>query len=230
MRFPSRVHWLKLNIVSVRQRGPPAIVDWAWQPRPLLDRSRASPQQRPPFSSSPLLQTFCVTSTPDTRPPARRAPVPTVRLRPAPPLPCPPVLYPPPGHARIASSACPFVPSLPLLASTNTSSPWVREAGRRATGLFRALRAPQLWLTATAVEKRPSTDGLVDNVDPRESTEFEMEELPTYEKPAEPSPVSLKDKIITCFWISVNTLSTLGLIFLSKKQAPRQCCYEKGHR
>ncbi|KAJ4989350.1 triose-phosphate transporter [Stagonosporopsis vannaccii] len=67
------------------------------------------------------------------------------------------------------------------------------------------------------VEKRPSTDGLVDNVDPRESTEFEMEELPTYEKPAEPSPVSLKDKIITCFWISVNTLSTLGLIFLSKR-------------
>lgn len=90
-------------------------------------------------------------------------------------------------------------------------------ATRRATGLSRTLKAPQLWLTATAVEKRPSTDGLVDNVDPRESTEFEMEELPTYEKPAEPSPVSLKDKIITCFWISVNTLSTLGLIFLSKR-------------
>jgi hypothetical protein len=63
VRFPSRAHWLKLNIVSVRQRGPPAIVDWTRQPRPLLDRSRASPQQRPPFSSSPLLQTFCVTST-----------------------------------------------------------------------------------------------------------------------------------------------------------------------
>lgn len=77
-------------------------------------------------------------------------------------------------------------------------------------------------LTALAVEKRPSTDGLVDNVDPRESTEFEMEELPTYEKPAEPSPVSLKDKIITCFWISVNTLSTLGLIFLSKRYAVEQ--------
>lgn len=46
-----------------------------------------------------------------------------------------------------------------------------------------------------------------------------MEELPTYEKPAEPSPVSLKDKIITCFWICVNTLSTLGLIFLSKRYA-----------
>lgn len=67
------------------------------------------------------------------------------------------------------------------------------------------------------VEKRPSTDGLVDNIDPRES--HELEELPTYEKPAppEPTPISLKDKIITCFWIGLNTVSTLGLVFLSKR-------------
>jgi hypothetical protein len=64
------------------------------------------------------------------------------------------------------------------------------------------------------VEKRPSTD--------------EMEELPTYEKPAEPSPVSLKDKIVTCFWISVNTLSTLGLIFLSKRYASSHCTSAQG--
>lgn len=83
--------------------------------------------------------------------------------------------------------------------------------------------APSILLTMTTVEKRPSTDGLVDNVDPRESTEFEMEELPTYEKPAEPAPVSLKDKLITCFWISVNTLSTLGLIFLSKRYVLAPC-------
>lgn len=67
-----------------------------------------------------------------------------------------------------------------------------------------------------AVEKRPSTDGLVDNIDPRES--HELDELPTYEKPApEPQPLSLKDKLITCFWIGLNTLSTLGLIFFSKQ-------------
>lgn len=66
------------------------------------------------------------------------------------------------------------------------------------------------------VEKRPSTDGLVDNMDPRES--LELEELPTYEKPVtEPAPLSLKDKLVTCFWIALNTLSTLGLIFLSKR-------------
>lgn len=33
----------------------------------------------------------------------------------------------------------------------------------------------------------------------------------------EPTPVSLKEKLITCFWIALNTLSTLGLIFLSKR-------------
>jgi hypothetical protein len=69
------------------------------------------------------------------------------------------------------------------------------------------------------VEKRPSTDGLVDNIDPRES--HELEELPYVEKPAptEPAPLPLKEKLITCFWIALNTLSTLGLIFLSKKYA-----------
>ena len=71
-------------------------------------------------------------------------------------------------------------------------------------------------LTEHAVEKRPSIEGLVDNVDPRES--HELEELPTFEKPVtEPTPVSLKEKLITCFWIALNTLSTLGLIFLSKR-------------
>ena len=67
-----------------------------------------------------------------------------------------------------------------------------------------------------AVEKRPSIEGLVDNVDPRES--HELEELPTFEKPvAEPAPLPLKEKLITCFWIALNTFSTLGLIFLSKR-------------
>ncbi|RAR14376.1 helicase SWR1 [Stemphylium lycopersici] len=66
------------------------------------------------------------------------------------------------------------------------------------------------------VEKRPSIEGLVDNVDPRES--HELEELPTFEKPStEPAPLPLKEKLITCFWIGLNTLSTLGLIFLSKR-------------
>ncbi|EMD67739.1 hypothetical protein COCSADRAFT_168915 [Bipolaris sorokiniana ND90Pr] len=66
------------------------------------------------------------------------------------------------------------------------------------------------------LEKRPSIEGLVDNIDPRES--HELEELPTFEKPVtEPTPISLKDKLITCFWIALNTLSTLGLIFLSKR-------------
>lgn len=65
------------------------------------------------------------------------------------------------------------------------------------------------------MEKRPSIEGLVDNVDPRES--HELEELPTFEKPAPEPALSLKDKLITCFWIGLNTLSTLGLIFLSKR-------------
>jgi hypothetical protein len=73
-------------------------------------------------------------------------------------------------------------------------------------------------LIASTVEKRPSTDGLVDNIDPRES--HELEELPYIEKPVvEAAPLPLKEKLITCFWIAINTLSTLGLIFLSKKYA-----------
>lgn len=64
-------------------------------------------------------------------------------------------------------------------------------------------------------EKRPSTEGLVDNVDPRTSTE--LDELPKYEQESEPSPLTVKDKLITCFWIALNTFSTLGLIFLSKR-------------
>ena len=70
------------------------------------------------------------------------------------------------------------------------------------------------------VEKRPSTDGLVDNIDPRASNEMELDELPTYEKPApEPAPLTLKDKLVTCFWIALNTISTLGLIYFSKRCA-----------
>jgi hypothetical protein len=65
------------------------------------------------------------------------------------------------------------------------------------------------------VEKRPSTDGLVDNIDPRSS--HELDELPYIEKPIEAAPLPLKEKLITIFWIALNTLSTLGLIFLSKK-------------
>ena len=72
------------------------------------------------------------------------------------------------------------------------------------------------WADSHAVEKRPSIEGLVDNIDPRES--HELEELPTFEKPAtEPAGLPLKEKLITCFWIALNTLSTLGLIFLSKR-------------
>ncbi|KAF2738528.1 hypothetical protein EJ04DRAFT_428494 [Polyplosphaeria fusca] len=65
------------------------------------------------------------------------------------------------------------------------------------------------------LKKRPSTDGLVDNVDPRESTE--VEELPKYESEPEPQSIPLREKLITCFWIALNTVSTLGLIFLSKR-------------
>lgn len=71
-----------------------------------------------------------------------------------------------------------------------------------------------------AAEKRPSTDGLVDNIDPRGSHELEeLDELPKYETPTEPAAIPLREKVITCFWIALNTLSTLGLIFLSKRYA-----------
>ena len=70
-------------------------------------------------------------------------------------------------------------------------------------------------LTSGAAEKRPSTEGLVDNVDPRESQE--LQELPKYETEPEAHAIPLKEKLITCFWIGLNTFSTLGLIFLSKR-------------
>ena len=70
-------------------------------------------------------------------------------------------------------------------------------------------------LTSNAAEKRPSSDGLVDNVDPRDSTE--LQELPQFEKTVEEPALPLKEKLITLFWIALNTLSTLGLIFLSKR-------------
>jgi hypothetical protein len=75
-------------------------------------------------------------------------------------------------------------------------------------------RLEQARLTSVT-EKRPSTEGLVENIDARESAE--VEELPKYEQPEESAPLPLKEKLITCFWIAVNTFSTLGLIFLSKR-------------
>lgn len=111
-------------------------------------------------------------------------------------------------HDRIAR---PFRPRSPTLAHyPRTPHPWVRRPFCRERHQIEVL-------TASTVEKRPSTDGLVDNIDPRES--HELDELPYVEKPAEPQPISLKDKLITCFWIAINTLSTLGLIFLSKRCA-----------
>jgi hypothetical protein len=75
-------------------------------------------------------------------------------------------------------------------------------------------------LTFCAIEKRPSTDGLVDNIDPRGSHELdELDELPKYEVPTEAVAIPLKEQLITCFWVALNTLSTLGLIFLSKRYA-----------
>jgi hypothetical protein len=70
-------------------------------------------------------------------------------------------------------------------------------------------------LTFSPAEKRPSSDGLVDNVDPRDSSE--LQELPQFEKSIEEPALPLKEKLITLFWIGLNTLSTLGLIFLSKR-------------
>jgi solute carrier family 35, member E3 len=78
-------------------------------------------------------------------------------------------------------------------------------------------------LTTRIAEKRPSADGLVDNIDPRSSTELQDldDELPKYEMAVEPAPISLTEKLITCFWIAVNTVTTLGIIFLSKRYACR---------
>lgn len=106
-----------------------------------------------------------------------------------------------------SQTACPVTRYIPYA----TQHPWVRD-------LRRSSRPPPSHpLTPCTAEKRPSTEGLVDNVDPRESQE--LQELPKYEEPAEPAPIPLKEKLITCFWIGLNTFSTLGLIFLSKRYA-----------
>lgn len=52
-------------------------------------------------------------------------------------------------------------------------------------------------------------------MDPRESQE--LQELPKYEAPEEPVEIALKEKLITSVWIFLNTISTLGLVFLSKR-------------
>jgi hypothetical protein len=104
--------------------------------------------------------------------------------------------------------ACAHSPSTPP--STRSSSPtkpaFVSLLCQRPS-LFYPPPLLSLLPTAAMVEKRPSTDGLVDNIDG----------LPTYEKPAEPAPSTFKAKLITCLWIALNTFSTLGLIFLSKR-------------
>lgn len=94
----------------------------------------------------------------------------------------------------------------------HTAQLWVGHESRRAPNTADGLLA----------EKRPSIEGLVDNVDPRDSTELQdlnREELPKYEQQPEAAPLPLKEKLITCFWIALNTISTLGLIFLSKRYA-----------
>ncbi|KAF2196272.1 TPT-domain-containing protein [Delitschia confertaspora ATCC 74209] len=67
-------------------------------------------------------------------------------------------------------------------------------------------------------DKRPSIEGLVDNASPRASEELQdLQELPTYEKSVQPGPEPLRERLITCFWIALNTFSTLGIVFLSKR-------------
>ncbi|KAF1971810.1 TPT-domain-containing protein [Bimuria novae-zelandiae CBS 107.79] len=68
-----------------------------------------------------------------------------------------------------------------------------------------------------AAEKRPSTEGLIDNMSPRESNSTELQELPKYEVAEAPAEIHPKEKLITSFWIFVNTLTTIGLVFLSKR-------------
>lgn len=52
-------------------------------------------------------------------------------------------------------------------------------------------------------------------MDPRGSQE--LQELPTYEAPEEPPAIPLKEKLITSLWIFLNTIATLGIVFLSKR-------------
>lgn len=66
------------------------------------------------------------------------------------------------------------------------------------------------------MEKRHSIEGLVDGVSPRPSSD--IQDLPIYnEKHQESNEESLQEKLVTCFWIACNTLSTLGIVFLSKR-------------
>jgi len=67
----------------------------------------------------------------------------------------------------------------------------------------------------STAEKRPSSEGLVDNVDPHESQE--LDELPKYEAPAEPVEITLAETLVTSFWVVLNTISTIGIVFLSKR-------------
>lgn len=62
-------------------------------------------------------------------------------------------------------------------------------------------------------EKRQSSEVVLDQVSPRSSTTS----LPQFEKSDVATPPSVKDQIITAAWIFLNTISTLGLIFLSKR-------------
>ena len=88
------------------------------------------------------------------------------------------------------------------------------------------VRPRAVWIHACALanpcvaaEKRPSIEGLVDNMEPRDSHSTELQELPKYEAPEEQAGIPLKEQLITSFWILVNTISTLGLVFLSKQYA-----------
>lgn len=54
-------------------------------------------------------------------------------------------------------------------------------------------------------------------MDPRASSD--LHELPKYEAPEAPVEIPLREKLITSFWIFVNTVTTLGLVFLSKRYA-----------
>lgn len=47
----------------------------------------------------------------------------------------------------------------------------------------------------------------------------ELQELPKYEVVEPPAPIPLKEKLVTALWIFLNTVSTLGLVFFSKRYA-----------
>lgn len=56
-------------------------------------------------------------------------------------------------------------------------------------------------------------------MEPRDSHSTELQELPKYESPEESVGIPPKDLLITSFWILVNTVTTLGLVFFSKRYA-----------